>query len=167
VAVPFFNTWLLTTEIPNLRSFAERFQAHCFSHLSMRSMIGFPRWSLGKHSYYPIQQRGLANIQRSRQSIRVNVWFFSYISCHNWRSFFHRCSCAPDVLECLRQVDSSILNQASVNIANSSLFGTCIFVPVVDGKLITKRPTELLREGKLNGVRLFLSSGIVYILISQ
>ena len=54
-----------------------------------------------------------------------------------------------------------------MNIANKGLLGTCIFVPVVDGKLITKRPTELLREGKLNGVRPLLISGCVYVSASQ
>ena len=51
----------------------------------------------------------------------------------------------------------------NVNIANSGLLGTCIFVPVVDGKLITKRPIELLREGKLNGLRLLLSFGCAHV----
>jgi len=35
-------------------------------------------------------------------------------------------------------------------------FGTCFFVPIVDSRLITKRATELLRPGRVNGVRIFL-----------
>ncbi|KXN89065.1 hypothetical protein AN958_06369 [Leucoagaricus sp. SymC.cos] len=33
----------------------------------------------------------------------------------------------------------------------SDFFGTYIFVPVVDGVIIKKRPTELLRDGRVNG----------------
>ncbi|KAF5360983.1 hypothetical protein D9756_005140 [Leucocoprinus leucothites] len=61
------------------------------------------------------------------------------------------CSSAPDALECLRQVDVSTLNKVNLNVTGNQFFGTCILVPVVDGKLITKRPTELLRKGRLNG----------------
>jgi len=35
---------------------------------------------------------------------------------------------------------------------NSGFFGTCAFVSVVDGTLITKRTTELLRAERVNGV---------------
>ena len=39
-----------------------------------------------------------------------------------------------------------------MNVSNSGFFGTCVFVPVVDGTLITKRATELLRAGRVNGI---------------
>lgn len=58
-------------------------------------------------------------------------------------------------MNCLRQADISVLSQVNLNIANSGFFGTSLLAPVVDGTFITKRPTELLREGKLNGVRFF------------
>ncbi|KAJ3562066.1 hypothetical protein NP233_g9805 [Leucocoprinus birnbaumii] len=61
------------------------------------------------------------------------------------------CASSTDSLNCLRQVDAQVLQQVNVNIENSSFFGTFIFVPVVDGRFITERPTRLLREGKVNG----------------
>jgi len=63
-----------------------------------------------------------------------------------------RCLSAKDSLDCLRQVDVNILQQVNTNIANSGFFGTHIFVPVVDGHLIPRRPTEILREESVNGV---------------
>lgn len=38
-------------------------------------------------------------------------------------------------------------------INNSGFFGSFVFVPVVDGIFITDRPTQLLKQGKVNGVR--------------
>ncbi|KAF5360641.1 hypothetical protein D9756_005137 [Leucocoprinus leucothites] len=60
------------------------------------------------------------------------------------------CSSASDALDCLRQADVDVLNQVNLNVSDSGFFGTGTLVPVVDGKLITKRPIELIREGKLN-----------------
>jgi len=65
----------------------------------------------------------------------------------------NRCFTARDALECLRQVDAPTVNKVNVN---SGFLGTCFFVPVVDGTLITKRATELLRPGRVNGVSVFL-----------
>ena len=50
-------------------------------------------------------------------------------------------------------MDVNVLQQVNTNVANSAFFGTRIFVPVVDGHLIPRRPTEILREGNVNGVR--------------
>jgi len=50
-------------------------------------------------------------------------------------------------------VDVNVLQQVNTNIAMTAFFGTFIFVPVVDGRLISRRPTEILREGRGNGVR--------------
>lgn len=61
------------------------------------------------------------------------------------------CSSAKYSLDCLRQVDVNVLQQVNTNVANSAFFGTFIFVPVVDGRLIPRRPTEILREGNVNG----------------
>jgi len=61
------------------------------------------------------------------------------------------CSSAKHTLDCLRQVDVNLLQQANGDTGNSGFFGTFLFVPVVDGRFITKRPTQLLREGKVNG----------------
>ncbi|KXN84321.1 Lipase 4 [Leucoagaricus sp. SymC.cos] len=61
------------------------------------------------------------------------------------------CASTADALKCLRQVDVNLLQQVNVNVGNSAFFGTFIFVPVVDGKFITDRPTQLMRQGKVNG----------------
>ncbi|KAF5360988.1 hypothetical protein D9756_005145 [Leucocoprinus leucothites] len=61
------------------------------------------------------------------------------------------CSSAPDVLDCLRQTDVNVLNQANINVTAEGFYGLLTFSPVVDGKFITDRPTVLLRRGKLNG----------------
>ena len=63
------------------------------------------------------------------------------------------CSSAQDTLECLRAADVNSLQSANVEINASGFFGTFVFVPVVDGSFITERPTELLKAGKVNGVR--------------
>jgi carboxylesterase type B len=49
-------------------------------------------------------------------------------------------------------VDVDILQAANQNICNSVFFGTFAFVPVVDGTFIAERPTQLLKQGKVNGV---------------
>ena len=64
----------------------------------------------------------------------------------------NRCFTARDAVECLRQADAPSLNKVNVNVSNSGFFGTCAFVPVVDGMLITKQMTELLYAGRVNGV---------------
>ena len=63
------------------------------------------------------------------------------------------CSSAQDTLDCLRAVDVNSLVNANLEINASGFFGTFVFVPVVDGSFITERPTELLKAGKVNGVR--------------
>jgi len=68
----------------------------------------------------------------------------------------NRCFTAQDALECLGQVDAPTVNNVNVNVSNSGSFGTCFFVPVVDGTLITQRATELVRPGRVNGVSIFL-----------
>ena len=63
------------------------------------------------------------------------------------------CSSAQDTLDCLRAVDVNSLESANVEINAGGFFGTFVLVPVVDGSFITERPTELLKAGKVNGVR--------------
>lgn len=62
--------------------------------------------------------------------------------------------CTP-TLTCLRQTSLDILMQANNNITSSGFFGTFTFVPVVDGQFMTKRITQLLKEGRFNGVVCF------------
>ncbi|KAF9475480.1 alpha/beta-hydrolase [Pholiota conissans] len=61
------------------------------------------------------------------------------------------CSSSTDTLACLRNADVNVLQATSANISNSAFFGTFLYLPVVDGKFMTKRPTQLLKEGNLNG----------------
>ena len=63
------------------------------------------------------------------------------------------CSSSNDTLECLRAADVNSLQCANLEVDSSGFFGTFVFVPVVDGSFITERPTQLLKAGKLNGVR--------------
>ncbi|KAF8150917.1 Alpha/Beta hydrolase protein [Crassisporium funariophilum] len=65
------------------------------------------------------------------------------------------CTSAKDTLGCLRTADVNALQAANAEINNSGFFGTFVFVPVVDGTFITERPTELLRQGKVNGEILY------------
>ncbi|KDR78748.1 hypothetical protein GALMADRAFT_64526 [Galerina marginata CBS 339.88] len=65
------------------------------------------------------------------------------------------CSSAVDTLRCLRQVDVNTLQAANTEINSSGFFGTFVFVPVIDGTFITDRPTQLLKEKKINGKIIF------------
>ncbi|KAJ6534884.1 Alpha/Beta hydrolase protein [Mycena capillaripes] len=61
------------------------------------------------------------------------------------------CTTTTDSMACLRAVDAIVLETANTNINLGGFFGTFLFVPVVDGVFITKRPTISLMEGKVNG----------------
>ncbi|KAE9408462.1 alpha/beta-hydrolase [Gymnopus androsaceus JB14] len=61
------------------------------------------------------------------------------------------CSSADDSLTCLRGVNETVLETINTNINADGFFGTFVFVPVVDGTFITQRPTEALKQGKVNG----------------
>ncbi|KAK1221636.1 hypothetical protein PQX77_015551 [Marasmius sp. AFHP31] len=61
------------------------------------------------------------------------------------------CTSSQDTLNCLRETDTDALELANQNINVAGFFGTFTFVPVVDGTFIRQRPTQALREGKLNG----------------
>ncbi|KAJ7163564.1 Alpha/Beta hydrolase protein [Mycena crocata] len=61
------------------------------------------------------------------------------------------CTAAADSMSCLRAVDATALGTVYQNISMSAFFGTWIFVPVVDGKFIARRPTLSLAQGKVNG----------------
>ncbi|KAL0567354.1 hypothetical protein V5O48_014639 [Marasmius crinis-equi] len=61
------------------------------------------------------------------------------------------CSLSTDTLRCLRAASSSVLQAANMNINLAGFFGTFVFVPVIDGTFITRRATEALSQGNLNG----------------
>jgi carboxylesterase type B len=61
------------------------------------------------------------------------------------------CTSAADSLTCLRSLDVGTLETVNSNINLGGFFGTFLFVPVVDGSFIRERPTESLKQGKVNG----------------
>jgi len=65
------------------------------------------------------------------------------------------CALAEDTLKCLREVEVDKLQAANNRISSNTFFGSFILVPVVDGTLITDRPTQLLKERKVNGKALY------------
>ncbi|KAJ7314752.1 Alpha/Beta hydrolase protein [Mycena albidolilacea] len=61
-----------------------------------------------------------------------------------------RCADA-NALECLRAVDSTLLQEINENVILASFFGTTTFGPVVDGSFIAQSPTDALEQGLVNG----------------
>ncbi|KAK1221633.1 hypothetical protein PQX77_015548 [Marasmius sp. AFHP31] len=61
------------------------------------------------------------------------------------------CTSSKNTLACLRRADANLLETINRNINAAGFFGTFVFVPVIDGTFIRQRPTEALRQGKLNG----------------
>jgi carboxylesterase type B len=66
----------------------------------------------------------------------------------------YSCTEANDTLSCLRAADVDLLQQANVDLNDAGFQGTFVFVPVVDGDLITQQPSQALAQGKVNGVSL-------------
>ncbi|KXN88643.1 Acetylcholinesterase [Leucoagaricus sp. SymC.cos] len=79
------------------------------------------------------------------------------------------CSPAKDSLQCLRNADIKDIQQANIKLGVSAFFGIFTFIPVIDGRLFEKRPTQLLREGKLNGEALlsFTNSNEGFLFVDQ
>ncbi|KAE9408460.1 alpha/beta-hydrolase [Gymnopus androsaceus JB14] len=77
------------------------------------------------------------------------------------------CSSADDSLTCLRSVNETLLETINTNLNVEGFFGTFLFVPVVDGTFITQRPTEALKQGKVNGKALLAvtntNEGILFV----
>ena len=68
--------------------------------------------------------------------------------------YFYSCTSSENTLGCLREVDVNVLAIVNEKINVAGFFGTFTFVPVVDGTFIRQRPTQSLKEGKVNGVGL-------------
>lgn len=62
------------------------------------------------------------------------------------------CTSAKDSLACIRAVDAAALEIVNGNVNVAGFYGTFVFVPVIDGSFITQRPTEAMKQGKVNGV---------------
>ncbi|KAF5343387.1 hypothetical protein D9758_015614 [Tetrapyrgos nigripes] len=68
------------------------------------------------------------------------------------------CSDATDTITCLRKADFDVLSAVNNQVAAEGFFGTFMYSPVVDGKLITRRPTQLMKEGRINKVQRILAT---------
>ncbi|KAF9255241.1 alpha/beta-hydrolase [Marasmius fiardii PR-910] len=77
------------------------------------------------------------------------------------------CTSAEDSLACLRQVDTKALQDVNAKINLAGFYGTFTFVPVVDGKFITQRPTKAMQQKKVNGNILYAvhnsNEGTIYV----
>ena len=61
------------------------------------------------------------------------------------------------VFECLVAADTDVLQNASGTVSTTrGYFGTFAFLPVIDGELITTRPSEELLAGQVSGQRLLV-----------
>ncbi|KAI8623153.1 carboxylesterase [Xylariaceae sp. FL1651] len=64
------------------------------------------------------------------------------------------CSTAESAFECLQSADTAVLQIASAKASLSANYGQWAFIPVTDGTLIQKRPSEQLTiDKKVNGIR--------------
>ncbi|KAF8442075.1 Alpha/Beta hydrolase protein [Boletus edulis BED1] len=61
------------------------------------------------------------------------------------------CASSAETFTCLQSVEADMLQTANSALAGSALYGTFIFVPVVDGTFILERPTVTLAKGQVNG----------------
>ncbi|KAK5628761.1 hypothetical protein RRF57_004476 [Xylaria bambusicola] len=65
------------------------------------------------------------------------------------------CSDAEVPFECLQAADTVVLQDASARVSTSANYGQWGFIPVTDGKLIRKRPTQQLAvDRNVNGLRI-------------
>lgn len=84
-----------------------------------------------------------------------------------YNRFAHEVGCLDDpsgawglfVFECLKNKDSFTLQNASAYIGGNTKVGQWGFLPVTDGRILQKRPTEQLLAGEVNGLRLL--SGVM------
>ncbi|KAJ3990189.1 alpha/beta-hydrolase [Lentinula detonsa] len=77
------------------------------------------------------------------------------------------CSSKEDSLACLREVDATALESINTAINGAGFYGLFVFIPVIDGSFITQRPTESLRQGKVNGKALLsvtnTNEGVIFV----
>jgi hypothetical protein len=58
------------------------------------------------------------------------------------------------VFACRQAKDTITLQNASAQVSGGGKYGRWAFLPVTDGELIQRRPTEQLLAGEVNGVRI-------------
>ena len=63
-----------------------------------------------------------------------------------------RTNCPGDsTLSCLRSKDALTLQATNTALNSAGFFGTFVFVPVIDGEFVVRRPSESLKMGRVNG----------------
>lgn len=76
--------------------------------------------------------------------------FANAVGCDISHAYLHNGS--KPIFDCLIEADEQTLIEANTNISQSGTWGSFAFLPVTDGNLIQQRPSEALKEGKINGV---------------
>ncbi|KAL1601492.1 hypothetical protein SLS60_006407 [Paraconiothyrium brasiliense] len=64
------------------------------------------------------------------------------------------CSNVTDTLQCLRDSDSEVLQNASARVSEASAFGSFAFLPVTDGSFVKDLPSTQLVAKSLSGKRI-------------
>ncbi|KAJ4289646.1 hypothetical protein N0V90_010975 [Kalmusia sp. IMI 367209] len=64
------------------------------------------------------------------------------------------CSNATDTLQCLRDAETDVLQNASAKVSEASAFGSFAFLPVTDGTFVQELPSSQLVSKSLSGQRL-------------
>jgi carboxylesterase type B len=68
------------------------------------------------------------------------------------------CANSTDKLQCLRQADTQVVQNASAKVSEASSFGMFAFVPVTDGSFVRQLPTVQLASKALKGKRILSSN---------
>lgn len=69
--------------------------------------------------------------------------------------------------DCLVGKDTIALQNASAYVSGTGDYGQWAFVPVTDGDFLTKRPSEQLLAGEVNGMRILSGVRIMFNTIPQ
>ena len=64
------------------------------------------------------------------------------------------CSNATDTLQCLRESETDVLQNASAKVSEASAFGSFVFLPVIDGTFVQDLPSSQLVAKSLKGQRI-------------
>ncbi|KAF1926615.1 alpha/beta-hydrolase [Didymella exigua CBS 183.55] len=64
-----------------------------------------------------------------------------------------RCSNSKEKLQCLRDADTVVVQNASAKVSEAGPFGTFAFLPVTDGSFVKQRPSQQLAARAVKGVR--------------
>ncbi|KAL3474064.1 carboxylesterase [Aspergillus californicus] len=76
----------------------------------------------------------------------------------SYNDFAALVGCTENTFDCLVQAPTAILQNASQVVSSSGLFGSFAFSPVIDGELITTRPSQQLLHGHVSGQRILVGN---------